>query len=1044
MMLNPGDKVRVKANPGRVGILRNEFDGPDHRRKVLVLFLDGEEEFLLLTSLEKVTLETPKPYESIKTGRFGKVDDLRASITYYRLSGKLANLIYSLNTTNTQFLPYQFKPVLQFLESPCNGILIADEVGLGKTIEAGLIWTELRARLDARRLLIISPAMLREKWKDELANRFGVDAEIVDAHGLLKKLEEVRDRPQLSFALIASMQGIRPPRGYDDDDIKIQELGASGKLARFLRDEEIEESLLDMVVFDEAHYLRNRETQINKLGRLIRPVVQNMVMLSATPIQLRSSDLFNLLNLIDEDAFPYEFSFEQSLEENSPIVFLRDQLLKAPVSREVFDAFIRSALNNREHGSNLQLEYLRDNVRDEDLVTQKGRSELADQLDRINPLTKVITRTLKRDVHEMRVVRKPSAIRAEMHECERDFYHQVTHKVRQYCERMDVSTGFMLTIPQRQMSSCMAAACRGWQEKIGFNPEAISEIAYELVGLESEEQSGKKEQAGMGALLEELVEIALSVGSFQKLKEHDSKYAKLLEYLHQYWRDNPGKKVVLFSFYRQTLRYLRERLGEAGISSIIVQGGMDKHEAIRSFKEPNGPRILLASEVASEGVDLQFSSLVINYDLPWNPMRIEQRIGRIDRIGQEAERILIWNFMYADTVDERVYDRLLERLDIFTRALGSIEEILGNQIANLTVELLTHNLTPTEEVERINQTSIAIENNNRQQEMLEVEASQLIAHGDFIQNKVKAAKELGRYIRGEDLLAYVRDYLLRTYPGTRLLESGKNPLEYVLELSTEAGVRFKEFIAEHRLQGRTQIFSSRPPALLFENRTGSSSRQVEKITQDHPLVRFVTEELRREGKGPSRIPVSATEMPASLLNQIEPGVFVFVIARWSISGARDIERLEYRAQRLDDSELMDEDNSEYLVNKVALEGRDWIGAANEIDTLKVADLFDDLLDELKGEFRNFRDAQERANLDRINNMIHTLERHRDSQRRRIIERIQFYRYEGNDKQKRMIPVEEGRLNKLTQRMDNRIAELRLKEQPIASDSFVCGGVIRLY
>ena len=127
-----------------------------------------------------------------------------------------------------------------------------------------------------------------------------------------------------------------------------------------------------------------------------------------------------------------------------------------------------------------------------------------------------------------------------------------------------------------------------------------------------------------------------------------------------------------------------------------------------------------------------------------------------------------------------------------------------------------------------------------------------------------------------------------------------------------------------------------------------------------------------------------------------------------------------------------------------MEGRDWIGAANEIDTLKVADLFDDLLDELKGEFRNFRDAQERANLDRINNMIHTLERHRDSQRRRIIERIQFYRYEGNDKQKRMIPVEEGRLNKLTQRMDNRIAELRLKEQPIASDSFVCGGVIRLY
>lgn len=1039
--MQPGDKVRLKANPSRVGILGNETDGPQHRQRILVTFLDGEEEFILHSALEKVIKENLGPYASLKNGRFGRVDDLRGAITYYRLSGKLANLIYSLNTTNTQFLPYQFKPVLQFLDSPCNGILIADEVGLGKTIEAGLIWTELRARFDARRLLIIAPAVLREKWKDELSNRFGVNAEIVDAKELLQKLESVREKPQTSFALIASMQGIRPPRDFAKKDIK--ELNSAGRLARFFDDAEVEEPLLDMVVFDEAHYLRNRETQVNRLGRLIRPITQNLVMLSATPIQLRSTDLFNLLNLIDEDAFPFEYSFENSLIINAPVIRLRDLVLAKPITLEEFKAHIDEAQASLWPHKNLQLEFLRNNLSEEVLVTPRGRSELAEQLDKINPLTKVITRTLKRDVHEMRVVRTPTVIRAEMHECERLFYNKVTEKIRQFCQRKDVPTGFMLTIPQRQMSSSMAAACRGWQEKIGFNKTTLEETVFELIGIDDDIQS-ENIQTNMGVLLEELVDIALSVGNFPKLMEHDSKYTKLLESLKKYWTDNPSKKVVLFSFYRQTLRYLSERLGQEGIESIIVQGGMDKHSAINKFKDVNGPKILLASEVASEGVDLQFSSLVINYDLPWNPMRIEQRIGRIDRIGQEAEQILIWNFIYADTVDERVYDRLLDRLNIFTQALGSMEAILGDQIANLTTDLLTHKLTPEQEIERINTTSLAIENNNRQQEILENEASQLMAHSDFIQNKVKAAKELGRFIRGEDLLAYVRDFLTDKFPGSRLIETALNSMEFILELSTEGGIAFNEFLSEYRLIGNTQIMTSRQLKLLFENKMGSTPPKVEKVTQDHPLIRFVTESLRREGKGPAKYPVSATELPAYLMRDILPGVVVFVIYRWTVSGARDIERLEYRAVHLQNGLKIDGEQAEYLVNKAALEGRDWLSAPNELETNDVAEIFDNCIHVLEQEFKDYRDNQVRANKDRINSMIDTLQKHLANQRQKILERISNYRDWGTDKQRRMIPAEEGKLRKLNERFDCRIKELRLKEQPIANQSFVSGGVIKLY
>src|SRR5690606_9863603 len=153
-----------------------------------------------------------------------------------------------------------------------------------------------------------------------------------------------------------------------------------------------------------------------------------------------------------------------------------------------------------------------------------------------------------------------------------------------------------------------------------------------------------------------------------------------------------------------------ERLKQSGIDSIIVHGGVDKDEALRQFESSQGTRILLSTEVAAEGVDLQFSSLLVNYDLPWNPAKIEQRIGRIDRIGQEEPQILSWNLLYEGTVDERVHDRLLDRLDIFRNALGSMEAILGEQIRDLAYELMSHHLSADREVELIDRTQVAIAN----------------------------------------------------------------------------------------------------------------------------------------------------------------------------------------------------------------------------------------------------------------------------------------------------------------------------------------------
>ena len=193
----------------------------------------------------------------------------------------------------------------------------------------------------------------------------------------------------------------------------------------------------------------------------------------------------------------------------------------------------------------------------------------------------------------------------------------------------------------------------------------------------------------------------------------------------------------------------------------MLMGGMreSKQDAIHRFRDSTTTKVLLSSEVASEGVDLQFCRMVVNYDLPWNPMKVEQRIGRLDRIGQKAKRIVIWNLGYANTIDHRIYERLFERLNIFTRALGGMEALLGEEIQSLAGHLLSHKLTPQEEEHRIEQTAIAIEKNRRDQDQLEKTASNLIAHGGYILERVRSAHDLKKRITEEDLEVYVSDYL---------------------------------------------------------------------------------------------------------------------------------------------------------------------------------------------------------------------------------------------------------------------------------------------
>lgn len=1045
--MQPGDKVRLIDNPSRIGILGNEVEGPPHRQRVLVTFFDGREDFLIPSSLEKVEPEeNVSPYNCILNRKFGTNDDLRSILTFYRLSGKLSNIIYSLNTTNTQFFSYQFKPVLQFLDSPCNGILIADEVGLGKTIEAGLIWTELRARFDAKRLLVIAPAMLRLKWKKELKNRFGVNAEIVDATQLLNTLEDARDNPKSSFALIASMQGLRPPRDYENTEVA---KGAAARLARFLENDlDLDASLIDMIVVDEAHYLRNKKTQTNKLGSLLRGLTSNLVLLSATPIQTGSSDLFNLLHLLDEHTFAYEESFCYSLAANEPLVVLRDKVLSGIIDPIEFEKHIKNALSVSFLRRSEQLNFMLKNLpTKQQLINPKDRAEIADFLDRVNPLSNVVCRTLKRDVQNNRVIRVPRAIKVNMSLVEEDFYIKVTSIVRDFCSKMNHPPGFIVTLPQRHMSSCMAAACFSWRKKALGEKNIQNYFEFDSYSDEENgfDESALNANAESQTLLAALESMVNDLDLYKALKTNDEKYKKLLGSLRRYWEepDNKKNKIVLFAFYRGTLDYLNARLKEDGIESIVLYGGLDKEDILNNFSASDEVKILLSSEVASEGVDLQFSSVVINYDLPWNPMRIEQRIGRIDRIGQQADRIFIWNFMYSETLDELVYDRLLERLRIFNRALGYIEGIVGEPIMELTNDLLMHHLSREEEEQRVSQTALAIENMNRQQEVLESNAVNLIAHGEFIQSKVQAAKELGRYIRGEDLLSYARDFLEENYKGTRFIESEHNHLECNVEFSVSAKIDLLDFLEKNNYFSGKQLIDNKKRPLFFENRHGEPSNKFERITQDHPLIRFVTEKIGKSKKKLKKFPIAAIELSISKTHNLKKGVYVFAIHCWQMSGAREIESLEYAVKLLDESTFIDKEIAEHLINMVTIEGSHWLSVSNELDSSCAALAFSECRDELNSRFDSFRAHQDRENKDRLEMMKSSLRAHFRLQKERLSNRIKSYEESGSEKQKRLIPALKGKLNKVKEVSKEKETKLDLKANMSFSNDFVSGGVIRL-
>lgn len=1008
-MFSAGERVRLKDDPSTVGVITGGRDFERAGRRFVEVELPSGKASFPTNQLEPVRAQ-PDALKDLRAGKFSAPSDLRRALTHLRMTGRLADMIYSMGATNTEFHAYQFKPVLKLLNSPARGLLIADEVGLGKTIEAGLIWTELVARFDSRRLLVICPKSLIQKWRDELRNKFNVNASICSAAELLDMLKDDQVRRE-GFAAIASLSSLRPPRRWNDPDEPAT--GARAELAHFLAD--AEHDLFDLAIIDEAHHLRNTDTTNHRLGQLVTAVSDHSLFLSATPINLRANDLRALLKLIDPDTFEREWLFDVLQDENAPLIKAWEAARDPRVPLRDVATLIADLPEGEVLKTGKRIERLRAELAKGIEDTPANRVKLAARIEEMSLLGSLINRTRRRDVAEFKVLRKPQTARWTMSERERVFYDRATQQIEAYAYERGLNERFLLAQTQRLLASSLATAYRHWGARSGF--------------LDFDEDDENADKKLPGPLIASLGEICDDPDALAELERADTKLERLLHWLADLRRREPEERVIIFSSFRRTIGYLARRLADAGHSAIELHGEVkaDRQDVVNQFAQSPGGTILLTSEVGGEGLDLQFCRVLMNWDLPWNPMKVEQRIGRIDRIGQRSESIDIINLIAEETIEEQVYSRLYLRLGIIQQTLGDFEPILGEIIRDIELVLTNPELTVEQRSERLDQSILAAEQRKAQAEQLEREAPGLVAHGDSILQRINDAQAPFRRVTGTDLRDYIASALATLFPGSRIDPAGEDQIDaYDVRLSASAQARFAQFrssqarrfptrFAREGTSGVRTIFGSNPDPVRF--------RQVEPIPMTHPLARFcgsLTEE-RQSGMAPR--PVTAFRTPARAEWGVDAGLYAIGIERWSMEGILPVDRLSFVGIDIASGAILTEDLAEQVLME-ALAESPAMREVQEIEKAAAEQLIASTLLPLLTERRvDFEDAEAARHFDLVDTQRALIIEHKARETDRAERHIRDLRLDGGTRKMNLSYAVRAKLDKFLARMDLKLADV---------------------
>lgn len=881
-----GQQVRIRTRPAEVGeILEVVEIGGASDSWYKVRFANGIRS-VAGSSLVEVGIPR-EPEEQFASGVSAGMSDLRLLLTFLRLKERnLTDQLRSLRAARLQHLPYQYKPLLKFLESEHQRVLVADEVGLGKTIEAGLVLLELMARQEVTRVLIVVPSNLITKWQMELRDRFELEVE----HRENKWLREV--------LLNTAEQGVElsPFRAI-----------CSIEAVRLLHAEfEQVKPPIDLVIVDEAHRLRNDTSLSHKLGRTLGECAEGMLLCSATPMQTASTDLHNLLRVMLGEAAGSFRDFQSDLEANRAVVLASSALARneamSTVAQLLRDS--REAFRRARPADLPLLEACIASVERTSDSDRSGRVELLALISRLNWFGGVMTRTRKRMVMKNVAPRVAVAWPVRFTPEEREVYASIT---RETAERVGASgrwnsSTFGAIMRQRQAASCLAA----------FRNGVLSRDADARDALGGELQHDSDEAAETAA-----PKAAPRLPS-------DSKLDGFLDLLRELQLRDPRFKVVVFATFRATIHYLEQKVREQGWRCEVLTGEvtdrLERSARVQRVRDDPTCQLLLATEVGCEGIDLQFAGNLVNYDLPWNPMTVEQRIGRLDRIGQKAAQIRIFNLVVEGTIEERILKRLYERLRLFEESIGALEVIIGERVQKLALDLVT--LSPEEQNRRLEQEALALENMQRESVRLDAEAANLVGD-DAYYNQRLGEIEAKQGDIAKDLQVFVADFLGREFRHATLIEEdpSTSPGIYRLTFDSEllgfVGGRRELFGPGATFVGRYAESRERGGILVtFQQHVADARRDVEFLTTTHGFIRAIARRLEDQQMNFVRVFSVRASRP-----NVPPGVYFVAVALHRISGIRPRNELVAGAAQVGDDAPVTDDIADRLVADILRDGR---------------------------------------------------------------------------------------------------------------------------
>ena len=661
--IEPGQVVRiVTTEPVGDNALTVYYKKPDGQLCERMLFRTDEANLSLA--------EAGRPWAFDAPG-----EDFKLAAEAWRINlAHLFDPMMAVHTSNVEPLPHQITAVYESMlpRQPLRYVL-ADDPGAGKTIMAGLFIRELLMRADAKRVLIVAPGSLVEQWQDEMFEKFG-----------------------LSFTLFSREQVEQSRSGNPFDDIDLM----VARVDQLSRNEDLQEKLhlshWDLVVVDEAHklsanYFGNKvnKTKRFQLGELLGSVTRHFLLMTATPHNGKEEDFQLFMSLLDSDRFYGKF---RDGAHKVDVTDLMRRMVKEDMLR--FDG-TRLFPERRAYTTNYKLSDIEAALYA--AVTDYVKEEMnrADQLDGQRKGTVGFALTSL----QRRLASSPEAIYQSL----KRRRHKLTRRVEDEKLRQRGHQSLAETLNDHEVNG------RNIPEDIWESDDALSPEDYEnfeeaVVDQATAAQTIQELEAEI-IILEALEEQARQVVHSGQDRKWDELSKLLQNTPEMHDADGRQRKLIIFTEHRDTLNYLAVKIrGLIGNeeSVVMIHGGVKREERRKVqelFRNDPTARVLIATDAAGEGVNLQNANLMVNYDLPWNPNRLEQRFGRIHRIGQ-TEVCHLWNMVANETREGDVFQRLFEKLEVERAALGGrVFDILGEvfedkSLKDLLIEAIRYGADP--------------------------------------------------------------------------------------------------------------------------------------------------------------------------------------------------------------------------------------------------------------------------------------------------------------------------------------------------------------